>query len=228
MLLVIDNYDSFVFNLARYLHRLGHPCEVLRNDQVDVAQVRRMRPDALVLSPGPRAPQEAGCSLDLVRRLHKQLPILGVCLGHQTIAASFGATIERGRPVHGRATLVQHNGAGVFQGLPNPLSVGRYHSLVVRPESLPAELEVTATGDDGTVMAICHRTLPVVGVQFHPESILTEGGAPLLANFLRLAGLPCGSQPDATRRTAFPGGRAPNAKPPDALRPAVPNVPITF
>ena len=190
MLLLIDNYDSFVFNLARYLERLGQTVVVARNDAIDVAAIRRLKPQAIVLSPGPCAPEQAGCSLEVVRRLHEELPILGVCLGHQTIAAALGAEIVRARePVHGSASPIEHDGHGIFRGLPSPLTVGRYHSLVVREESLPAELEITARGENGMVMAIAHRRLPVVGVQFHPESILTEHGYPLLANFLRLAGI---------------------------------------
>ncbi len=189
--LLIDNYDSFVFNLARYLERLGQRTEVVRNTAIDVAGARAMRPDALVLSPGPCAPRQAGCSLDLVRALHASLPILGVCLGHQAIAEALGARIVRAaEPVHGRTSAVLHNGRGVFAGLPSPLIATRYHSLVVEEASLPAPLEVTARTEDGTIMAIQHRRLPVVGLQFHPESILTEHGYPLLAAFLRLAGLP--------------------------------------
>jgi anthranilate synthase/aminodeoxychorismate synthase-like glutamine amidotransferase len=190
LILLIDNYDSFVFNLGRYFERLGQTVVVARNDAIDVAAIRHLNPQAIVLSPGPCAPGQAGCSLDVVRRLHATLPILGVCLGHQTIAAALGAEIVRARePVHGSASPIEHYGHGIFRGLPSPLTVGRYHSLVVREESLPAELEITARGESGIVMAIAHRRLPVVGVQFHPESILTEHGYPLLANFLRLAGI---------------------------------------
>ena len=190
MILLIDNYDSFVFNLARYFERLGQPCVVVRNDRIDVAEARAMRPDAVVLSPGPCAPGDAGRSLELVRAMHRETPILGVCLGHQTIAEAMGARITRaGEPMHGRASRVRHDGRGVFQGLPNPLVVGRYHSLIVERQSLPECLEVTATADSGEVMALRHRTLPLVGVQFHPESVLTDCGYALLAGFLRRAGL---------------------------------------
>ncbi len=189
--LVIDNYDSFVFNLARYFERLGQRTEVVRNTAIDVAGVRAMAPDALVLSPGPCAPWQAGCSLDLVRELHAGLPILGVCLGHQAIAEALGARIVRAaEPVHGRTSQVFHNGRGVFAGLPSPLVATRYHSLVVDEASLPPVLEVTARTEDDTVMALEHRELPVVGLQFHPESVLTEYGYPILAAFLRLARLP--------------------------------------
>jgi anthranilate synthase component II len=189
--LVIDNYDSFVFNLARYLERLGQRTRVVRNTAVDAAGVRALAPDALVLSPGPCAPEQAGCSLDLVRELFRELPILGVCLGLQTIAQALGARIVRAaEPVHGRTSPVFHQGSGVFAGLPSPIVATRYHSLVVDEQSLPPMLEITARTEDGTVMALQHRELPVVGLQFHPESILTEHGYPILAAFLRLAGLP--------------------------------------
>jgi len=194
MILVIDNYDSFVFNLARYLQRLGQTTRVVRNTAIDPATVRRLRPAALVLSPGPCAPQQAGCSLALVREFREELPILGICLGHQTIAEALGGRIVRARePVHGRASPIYHDGRGIFAGLPSPISAGRYHSLVVEEASLPACLEVCARTADGTIMALGHRQRPVVGLQFHPESILTEAGYALLAAFLRMAGLAAGS-----------------------------------
>jgi len=190
-MLVIDNYDSFVFNLARYFQRLGQRTQVVRNTAIDVAGVRAMSPDGLVLSPGPCAPEQAGCLLSLVRELHGELPILGVCLGHQAIAQALGARIIRAtEPVHGRTSRVFHEGSGVFAGLPNPIIATRYHSLVVDEGSLPPTLEITARTEDGTIMAIQHRELPMVGLQFHPESILTEHGYPILAAFLRIAGLP--------------------------------------
>lgn len=191
MILLIDNYDSFVFNLARYFRRLGQETRVVRHDAIDVAGVRAARADAVVLSPGPCTPNEAGCSLEIVRRLHQELPIFGICLGHQAIAAAFGARVVRAEEaVHGRTSPVYHDGRGVFSGLPSPLVACRYHSLVVEEAGLPAELEVTASTADGVVMAIAHRERPTVGLQFHPESILTEAGYPLLAGFLRIAGLP--------------------------------------
>lgn len=191
MILLIDNYDSFVFNLARYFSRLGQETVVVRNDAIDVAQVRQMKPQAIVLSPGPCTPNEAGCSLEVVRELHREYPLLGVCLGHQTIAQAFGGSVVRAsEPMHGRTSPVEHRGVGLFLGLPNPMTVCRYHSLVVDERTLPEELEVTARTSDAVVMAFEHRTLPVVGVQFHPEAILTEGGYLLLANFLRRAKLP--------------------------------------
>jgi len=190
MLLLIDNYDSFVHNLARYFERLGHATHVVRNTAIDTAGARALVPEAIVLSPGPCTPQQAGCSLQLVRELHTELPILGVCLGHQTIAEALGGRIVRARePVHGRSFSIRHDGRGVFAGLPEEIVACRYHSLVVEEASLPACLEVSARTADGTIMALRHRRLPVVGLQFHPESILTDTGYALLAGFLRLAGL---------------------------------------
>jgi anthranilate synthase/aminodeoxychorismate synthase-like glutamine amidotransferase len=190
MILLIDNYDSFVYNLARYFERLGHATRVVRNTAINAAQIESLGPDAIVLSPGPCTPERAGNTLDLVRRFHARVPMLGVCLGHQTIAAALGGKIVRANePVHGRASWVHHHGRGIFAGLPNPLAGCRYHSLAVDAASLPDCLEATARADDGTIMAIEHRALPVVGLQFHPESILTDQGYRLLAAFLRLAGL---------------------------------------
>jgi len=190
MIILIDNYDSFVHNLARYLRRLGQETTIVRNDDVTPQDVIDRRPAAIVLSPGPCTPSEAGCSLDLVRKSAGQVSILGVCLGHQTIAAAFGAKIVRSPvPMHGRTSEVQHAGGDIFAGLPRPLLVGRYHSLAVDEPTLPNELEVTAKTSDGVIMALAHRRWPVFGVQFHPESILTEGGYTLLGNFLRLAGI---------------------------------------
>lgn len=190
MILLIDNYDSFVFNLARYFQRLGQVTQVVRNTAIDVDGVRALRPDAVVLSPGPCTPREAGCSLEVVRQLADEAPMLGVCLGHQVIAAAFGGRIVRAQePVHGRTSPIRHDGRGIFAGLPNPIVGCRYHSLVVDRASLPGTLEVAAWTEDGTVMAIRHRQRPIVGLQFHPESILTDCGYPLLAAFLRLAGL---------------------------------------
>lgn len=190
MILLIDNYDSFVHNLARYFRRLGQATQVVRNDQLTATQALKLAPDAIVLSPGPCTPREAGCSLELVRLAAGRVPLLGVCLGHQAIAAALGSRVVRaGLPVHGQASPIVHAGEGLFAGLPSPLSVGRYHSLVVEEATLPSELCVTARLEDGTIMALAHRRWPVWGVQFHPESILTEGGYLLLANFLALAGL---------------------------------------
>jgi anthranilate synthase/aminodeoxychorismate synthase-like glutamine amidotransferase len=189
-IVLIDNYDSFVHNLARYFERLGHATLVVRHDAIDAAGVRALQPEAVVLSPGPCTPREAGCSLEVVRALHADVPILGICLGHQAIAEAFGGRIVRAaEPVHGRASTIRHGGRSLFAGLPDPLLVGRYHSLVVEPTTLPAELEVTAQTDDGVIMALAHRALPVVGLQFHPESILTDCGYELLVAFLKLCEL---------------------------------------
>jgi anthranilate synthase/aminodeoxychorismate synthase-like glutamine amidotransferase len=190
MILLLDNYDSFVHNLARYLQRLGQETKVVRSDAIDAAGVKRLAARAIVISPGPCTPSEAGCSVDVVRSFAGSVPLLGVCLGHQAIAAAFGGKIVRAsEPVHGRASLISHSRQGLFANLPQPLRVGRYHSLVVDRASLPAELEVTAETADGMVMAMENSRLNVFGVQFHPESILTEHGYELLSNFLRLAGL---------------------------------------
>jgi anthranilate synthase component II len=190
MILLVDNYDSFVFNLARYFERLGQQTHVVRNDAIDAAQIAALNPQAIVLSPGPCTPNEAGCSLAVVRELAQRVPILGICLGHQAIGAAFGAKIVRApEPVHGRTSPVLHEGQSVFAGLPNPIVACRYHSLVIDPQSLPAELEVTARAADGVIMGVAHRELPVVGLQFHPESILTDSGFDLLGAFLRLAGI---------------------------------------
>lgn len=190
MLLLIDNYDSFVHNLARHFRRLGQVTVVMRNDAMDWHGIRAMRPDAVVISPGPCTPNEARCSLDVVRHLVDEVPILGVCLGHQVIAAALGGKIVRAaEPMHGRTSEIRHSGKSLFARLPSPMIVCRYHSLIVDESTLPAELEVTARTADGTIMAIAHRGQPVVGVQFHPEAILTEHGYALLAAFLRLAKL---------------------------------------
>lgn len=188
MILLIDNYDSFVHNLARHFERLGQRTRVLRSDAIDADGARAMRPRAIVLSPGPCTPCDAGASLDIVRKLHAEIPMLGVCLGHQVIAAALGGRIARTAPVHGQASMIRHNGTGLFAGLPSPLAVGRYHSLVVEPVSLPDALRPTAWTDAGELMAFQHSELPVFGVQFHPESILSEHGYALLANFLRGTG----------------------------------------
>lgn len=201
MILLIDNYDSFVHNLARYFERLGHSTRVVRNTAIDARGVAALRPSAVVVSPGPCMPQQAGCSLDVVRSLHAELPILGVCLGHQTIVEALGGRLARAKePMHGRTSSIRHNGRGVFADVPNPLVACRYHSLVVDEAALPECLDITARSEDGTVMAIQHKRLPIVGLQFHPESILTDGGYALLANFLRLAGLPAPSELPAGER----------------------------
>ena len=199
-LLLVDNYDSFSFTLVDYLRVAGADVEVVRNDAVSADQLLSSDVDGFVISPGPGRPESAGISVDLARScLASKRALLGVCLGHQTIAAALGGKIVRAaQPMHGRISLTRHTGRGVFAGLSNPLTVGRYHSLVVEENTLPAELEITARTDDGVVMALAHRRWPVVGVQFHPESILTEGGYALLANFLRLAGLEPADVPAGT------------------------------
>lgn len=184
MLLLIDNYDSFVYNLARYLEELGHETAVVRNDAMDLHAIAAMAPEAIVLSPGPCDPSRAGICLAVVRELGAMIPILGVCLGHQVIGEAYGGRVVRGNPVHGQTSTIRHRGEGIFHGLPNPFEAARYHSLVVSAAELPASLEVTAELEDGTIMALRHRVHPVVGVQFHPESILTEHGHALLQNFL--------------------------------------------
>jgi len=188
--LMVDNYDSFTFNLVQYLGELGAEVTVRRNDQIDVAGLRAARPDGLVLSPGPCTPDEAGVTLAAIRELSGELPILGVCLGHQAIGQAFGGRVIRNfRIVHGKSSPVEHGATGLYAGLPRPFQAGRYHSLVVEREGLPAALEVTSWTAEGEIMGLRHRTLEVEGVQFHPESILTEAGKPLLANWLaRLGG----------------------------------------
>jgi anthranilate synthase/aminodeoxychorismate synthase-like glutamine amidotransferase len=185
MLLVIDNYDSFTYNLVQYLGELGAELAVYRNDAITVDEVERLAPAGIVVSPGPGTPSQAGVSAAVIRRCADRVPILGVCLGHQAIGEVFGGVVERGPvPVHGKTAFIHHDGRGVFTGLPNPFEATRYHSLVVRRAGLPACLEVSAESDDGLVMGLRHRELPVEGVQFHPESILTESGKALLGNFL--------------------------------------------
>ena len=187
MLLILDNYDSFTYNLVHYLEELGAATKVLRSDELTVAEAVALAPERVVISPGPRGPDQAGISCALVERLAGVIPILGVCLGHQVIAQVCGGRIVRaGEIVHGRATPVQHDGRTLFAGLPNPLVATRYHSLAVERASLPECLQVSATSEDGTIMGIRHRRWPLEGVQFHPESILTIAGKQLLANFLRL------------------------------------------
>ena len=185
MLLMIDNYDSFTYNLVQYLGELGADVRVVRNDAIALDDVAALAPSKLVISPGPCTPAEAGISVPLIRRFAGEVPILGVCLGHQAIGQAFGGTIVRARHVmHGKLSPVTHDGAGVFAGLPSPFQATRYHSLAIDAASLPEALAVTATTDDGEIMGVRHRELPVFGVQFHPEAILTEHGKRLLANFL--------------------------------------------
>jgi anthranilate synthase component 2 len=188
MLLMIDNYDSFTYNLVQYLGELGAEVKVVRNDEVAVDEVERMRPACIVVSPGPCSPNEAGISLGLIERLGGAVPILGVCLGHQAIGQAYGGKVVHAKTLmHGKTSAIHHAGRGVFAGLPSPFTATRYHSLAVERESLPDCLEVTAWTEDGEIMGLAHRTLAVEGVQFHPEAILTEHGHALLRNFLGAA-----------------------------------------
>ena len=185
MLLMIDNYDSFTYNLVQYLGELGQEVKVVRNDEMSVAAIEALAPERVVISPGPCTPNEAGVSLELIRRLAGRVPILGVCLGHQAIGQAFGGKVVHAKTLmHGKVSRIHHAGTGVFRGLPTPYDATRYHSLAIERESCPADLEVTAWTDDGEIMGVRHRSLPVEGVQFHPESILTQHGHALLRNFL--------------------------------------------
>ncbi len=188
--LVIDNYDSFVYNLVQYLAQLGAETRVRRNDEVDLDELDEVH--GVLVSPGPGTPERAGSSIDVIRRAaDRQLPLLGVCLGHQAIGAAYGGVVERAPELlHGKTSLVHHAGAGVLAGLPDPFEATRYHSLSIRPDTVPDELEVTGRTDGGVIMALRHRELPIHGVQFHPESVLTEGGHRMLANWMASAGHP--------------------------------------
>jgi anthranilate synthase/aminodeoxychorismate synthase-like glutamine amidotransferase len=187
-ILVIDNYDSFVYNLVQYLGHLGADPVVYRNDQIDVAAAGSLRPDGLLVSPGPGRPESAGVSRGLIAAMAGSVPVLGVCLGHQCIGQVFGGRVGRTQVMHGKTSSIRHDGRGVFAGLADPVVATRYHSLVVEAATVPAELEVSAWAEDGNVMGLRHRTLAVEGVQFHPESVLTEGGYRLLANWLAICG----------------------------------------
>jgi anthranilate synthase/aminodeoxychorismate synthase-like glutamine amidotransferase len=188
-ILVIDNYDSFVYNLVQYVGQLGAEPTVYRHDAIDINGVRSFRADGVLISPGPGRPEDAGISMELIAQVGRDLPILGVCLGHQCIGQVFGGEVIRAPTVmHGKTSSLRHDETGVFAGLDNPLVATRYHSLVVAPDSVPPDLEVSATTEDGTIMGLRHRTLPVEGVQFHPESVLTAGGLRLMANWLARCG----------------------------------------
>ena len=187
MVLMIDNYDSFTYNLVQYLGELGADVQVHRNDQITVRQVAALNPSHIVLSPGPCTPNEAGICLELIRELAGKFPILGVCLGHQSIGQAFGGKVVRAREImHGKTSLVHHDRRGLFVDMPEPFEAGRYHSLIAQPQSMPEALEVTARTDEGEIMGVRHRTLNVEGVQFHPESVLTPQGPVLMGRFLKL------------------------------------------
>ena len=187
MLLMIDNYDSFTYNLVQYLGELGEDVRVYRNDQITVPEIEKLNPDHIVISPGPCTPNEAGVSVETIQKLGGKFPILGVCLGHQSIGQAYGGKIVRAKQLmHGKTSLIHHANKGVFAGLPNPFEATRYHSLVIERASMPDVLEITAWTDDGEIMGVRHKTLPVHGVQFHPESILTEVGKDILRNFLEM------------------------------------------
>ncbi|HET9113333.1 MAG TPA: aminodeoxychorismate/anthranilate synthase component II [Burkholderiales bacterium] len=191
MLLMIDNYDSFTYNLVQYFGELGEDVRVFRNDEIALDDIAALKPERIVISPGPCTPNEAGISIPLIRAFSGKVPILGVCLGHQSIGQAFGGEIVRAQQLmHGKTSMIHHLDSGVFAGLPNPLRATRYHSLVVKRQTLPDCLEITAWTDDGEIMGVRHKTLAIEGVQFHPESILTEYGHDMLANFLKLQSAP--------------------------------------
>jgi anthranilate synthase/aminodeoxychorismate synthase-like glutamine amidotransferase len=187
MIIIIDNYDSFIYNLVRYVSELGYPVQAFRNDALAVEDLAKLNPHAIILSPGPCTPDQAGISISLIQKLGKNIPILGVCLGHQAIGQAYGGNIVRAlKPVHGKSCCVQHTTTAIFNDIENPMTVGRYHSLIVEEKSLPTDLEIIATNLAGEIMALKHRLYPVFGVQFHPESILTPSGKKLLKNFLEI------------------------------------------
>jgi anthranilate synthase component 2 len=187
MILMIDNYDSFTYNLVQYLGQLGEEVAVRRNDAITLDEIEAMNPEAIFLSPGPCSPEQAGITVDVVRRFHRRVPLMGVCLGHQAIGHAFGGRVVRaGRIMHGKTSPILNDGKTIFKGLPSPFPAGRYHSLIVERERLPDCLEVSAQTEEGEIMGLRHRTLPVEGIQFHPESILTPGGKRIIRNFLQL------------------------------------------
>jgi anthranilate synthase/aminodeoxychorismate synthase-like glutamine amidotransferase len=207
MILLLDNYDSFVYNLARYVAELGEAPVVHRNDQLTLDQIAALAPSHIIISPGPCTPNEAGVSVDAIRRFGPRIPIFGVCLGHQAIGAAYGGEIVRAaRPMHGKTARIHHAGTSVFTGLPSPLTATRYHSLVIAPESVPESLEVIAAAEDGEIMAVRHREHPVVGVQFHPESVLTEYGYRMLDWFLTGGRTP--NVPDRADQASVPAADA--------------------
>lgn len=187
MLLVIDNYDSFTYNLVQYIGELGQDIRVFRNDKISIAEIEELAPERIVISPGPCTPKEAGISVELIRHFAGKVPVLGVCLGHQSIAEAFGGDVVRNyRLMHGKTSLIHHDGKTIFKGLPDPFEATRYHSLIVKRETLPSSLEISAETDEGEIMGIRHKEFKIEGVQFHPESILTAVGKDLLRNFIEL------------------------------------------
>src|SRR3954451_14283065 len=187
MILVIDNYDSFTYNLVQYLGELNVPLQVRRNDEITVEQARALKPERILVSPGPCSPRESGLSNDIIRTFGPELPVFGVCLGHQCIGHTFGAdVVVNYRMMHGKTSPIRHNGKDLFEGMPNPFAATRYHSLVIQRDTMPACLEVTAETEEGEIMGVRHRDYPIWGVQFHPESILTEEGRTIMQNFLKL------------------------------------------
>jgi anthranilate synthase component 2 len=220
VILLLDNYDSFVYNLSRYVRELGEHPVVVRNDAITIDEVRALAPSHIIVSPGPCSPNEAGISVDLIRALGRDTPILGVCLGHQAIGAAYGAEVVRARkPMHGKTSRIHHDGSDLFAGVPSPFTATRYHSLVIAPDSLPPELRVTATSEDGEIMAVAHRTDPVVGVQFHPESALTEHGYWLVDHFLHGEHTPASPLPDRADLAFAPAEtREPGAPPVELVR----------
>jgi anthranilate synthase/aminodeoxychorismate synthase-like glutamine amidotransferase len=186
MILMIDNYDSFTFNIVQYLGQMGEDVQVYRNDKTTIDGIRKLKPQAIFLSPGPGAPHQAGITVDVIRAFYKTLPIMGICLGHQSIGFAFGGEVVRAqRIMHGKVSPVEHDGKTIFAGLPNPFTAGRYHSLVVRPETLPSCLEASAKTAEGEIMGLRHKDYPVEGIQFHPESVLTPQGKRIIRNFLK-------------------------------------------
>lgn len=186
MILMIDNYDSFTFNIVQYLEQMGEKVEVYRNDKITTDEIKHLKPRAIFLSPGPCSPREAGITVDVIREFFKKIPIMGICLGHQSIGYAFGAEVSRAKRImHGKISQVKHDGKTIFAGLPNPFPAGRYHSLLVYPETLPGCLEISAQTDEGEIMGLRHRDYPVEGIQFHPESVLTPQGKRIIRNFLK-------------------------------------------
>ena len=190
MILMIDNYDSFTFNIVQYLGQMGEDVRVYRNDKITIDEIKKLKPQAIFLSPGPCSPREAGITVDVVREFHTTVPIMGICLGHQSIGYALGGDVVRAdRIMHGKISPINHDGKTIFAGLPNPFTAGRYHSLLVRPETLPDCLEVSARTAEGEIMGLRHKQYPVEGIQFHPESVLTPQGKRIIRNFLKYTGL---------------------------------------